>query len=119
MPDLVGGAVVKMGGVEYTVPPLNFRSVRKLQAAGDLDRFEKGISFGIQIRPEDLDALLRIVLEALKRNYPDMTIERLEELLDFGNALDVVRAILSISGIGDSKKTATGEAATGEAPAAA
>lgn len=102
------GISVTLGGTEYIVPPLSLRSVRKfalaIQQLGD-DSALAG--------PEKLDRLLEVVHASLVRNYPDITIEELGEMLDLGNMMAVFEAVMRASGF-----TREPAAAPGEAPAA-
>jgi hypothetical protein len=106
---LIDGVVISMGGIDYTVPPLNLAGVKKVLASGDMAELQnvKGVPSADQI-----GVISRIAILALNRNYPDLTIEELEELLDLGNAMQIIRSVMGVSGF-----VARGEG-SGEAVAA-
>jgi len=78
MPDYEG-VPVKMGGREFIVPPLNFRSLKKfLPIIQTLQNESDPLKM--------MDIYVDILHAAFSRNYPELKKEELEELLDFGNA---------------------------------
>ncbi|HUE67183.1 MAG TPA: hypothetical protein VMP38_03300 [Candidatus Acidoferrum sp.] len=91
------GVKVQMGGIEYMVPPLTLGQLRRLEpkirAMSDLPPDAGGIS------TEQIDAIGEIVSTALSRNYPDMTPERVLELIDVANAREVILAVLTGAGL--------------------
>jgi hypothetical protein len=91
---MIPGVIVKMGGRDWEVPPLTMGQLRKLMPKV---RELSGISAGMG--EEQIAILCEIVAAALSRNYPDMDAERVENLLDLGNAGSVLSAVLSGSGL--------------------
>lgn len=97
---MIDGKTISMGGREWTIPPLNFKALRKFReqlgsmSAADLSRS---------------DMVSEMILEAMRRNYPDLTLAELEDMLDMGNILPVVEAVLAASGLVQ-KEAASGEA---------
>lgn len=91
---LIEGTIVSIGGTDYTVPPLNFSRAKKvlplllaMNASGDaLDEAK-------------LDAGTQLVHLALTRNYPELTIEQVEDMLDMRNFPLIVAAVMGASGI--------------------
>ena len=66
-----------------------------------------------------INVLIEIVTAALQRNYPETTPEKVENLLDLGNASAVLNAVLTGSGLKPGG-AAMGEAfAPGTSPGAA
>jgi hypothetical protein len=96
------GTVVKMGGKDYTLPPLTLKSLRLL---GPTIK-ELGAIADIPT-PEQVSGMVALVHASAVRNYPDLTPEDLEELMDLGNLSEVFGAIMAASGL---KKVAPGEA---------
>ena len=94
MAELLDGAVVRMGGRDWTVPPLTFRQLRRLQP-----QLERLARINAAATPEQIGAVSEIVQAALSRNYPDITVDEVEDMLDLGNAGRVITAILSGSGL--------------------
>jgi hypothetical protein len=66
---------------------------------------------GASMGEAQINVLIDIVTAALQRNYPETTPDRVENLLDLGNASAVLNAVLTGSGL------KPGGAAMGEAPA--
>jgi hypothetical protein len=91
------GVKIQMGGVEYLVPPLTLGQLRRLEpkirAMGEMAPDARGIS------TEQIDAMAEIVSTALSRNYPDMSPEKVLELIDVANAREVILAVLTGSGL--------------------
>lgn len=104
MAEIVDGVTIRMGGKDWTVPPLSFRLLRQLRA--QIDKMSSGGS-GMP-SDEQLDAITEIVHTALKRNYPELTRDVVEDMLDFGNMQHVIAAIMGASGL-----VAQGEAKAG------
>lgn len=105
---MIEGVKVNLGGREFIAPPLNFRALRKIQPKlADLT------ALGAVPTPEQLQTVVEIVHLALVRNYPELAIDELDDLLDLGNIPDVLAAIMAASGL---EKTVPGEE-TATAPA--
>jgi hypothetical protein len=89
---MIDGKEVRISGVDYIVPPLNFKQLKALK--GDIAI----LSAGGTSDEEQFDAVVRICHAALSRNYPDITKERLEEMLDLSNFGKIASAVLGSSG---------------------
>lgn len=73
----------------YVLAPLTFGPAKRLLAMANAKQASALI----------MDELAKSLLWSLKRNYPDMTIERVEdELLGFGNKDEVQLALLNATG---------------------
>lgn len=103
---MIQGPQVIVGGETLTVPPLSFTAVRRFSSDGTFAKLDaildgSATSDASKLKPDVLDALMRVVLAALQRNYPDMAERRLEGLLDkeseWGAALG--RLLLGVMGI--------------------
>lgn len=91
---LIDGVVINLGGEDYTIPPLNFGQIKRLaKEIQDSSKIVDG-----PFSEDRLQAILIITLSALQRNYPDMTMEDLEEKLDVVNYVKVFQAIMGVSG---------------------
>jgi len=92
------GQLIKLGNREFVIPPLNWRRIRKLMPI--LERM-KGITAGggLTITEPMLDDCLTVIYEAVSRNYPDITRDELEDLVDLGNAPKVIMAVMGLSGL--------------------
>lgn len=89
---IYAGEEFQFGKDTYTLAPLNFFFMRKNQA--------KLADFSAQKMSEDqiFDFTVEIVLASLKRNYPEMTQDFVEQNLDMGNVQKVMPAVLGQSG---------------------
>lgn len=102
----IEGVTINLGGDDYVVPALNFRQIKKIQP--EIRKLEN-LSGGL-ISDEEMEVMATVVHEALSRNYPDITQEKVLELLDLRNAPVVVKAIMGISGF---EATQSGESRAG------
>jgi len=98
-----GGVWVAMGLEEYRIPPLGFGAIRELQ-----DRLSALQGMTSMPSESQMAVVSEIVLMAMKRNYPSITLEEVMDKLDLGNFQAVFNAVLGQSGYR--------EAAPGEAP---
>lgn len=102
---LIEGVRINLGGRDFVAPPLNFKALRQLTP-----KLAILASMGDVPTNDQTDVVLDVVLAALTRNYPDLTREELEDLLDLANLAKALEAIMGASGL---------ERTTGEAPAPA
>jgi hypothetical protein len=94
MAEIIDGTTVRMGGVDYVVAPLNFRQVRALQSKITTLGQIAGV-----VSDEQMSAIIEITKAALSRNYPEITVEQVEDMIDLGNAGKVIGAIMGVSGL--------------------
>lgn len=88
----VKGIPVELGGDVLIVPPLSLGSLEQLQAGiagftGDV--FDKA----------QIALVIDAALAALRRNYPEMTRERVAEFIDVANMPEVFEALMDVSGL--------------------
>jgi hypothetical protein len=88
------GVKLTLGQQDYIVPALTIKQMRAL--APDLAAL-KGI--GGDPAPEEIDSMLHIVQTAISRNYPDITVEQLEDVIDLNSLGIVMKAITGQSGL--------------------
>lgn len=91
---MIPGIAVLMGGREWTIPPLTLGQLRHL-----MPKIRQLSEIGPQMAEPQIDVLVEIVATALQRNYPDISIQMVENLLDLGNAAPVLHAVLTGSGL--------------------
>jgi hypothetical protein len=103
---MIPGVSVAMGGEEWVVPPLTLGQLRRL-----MPQVRQLTEIGASMGEAQIAVLVDIVTAALQRNYPEMTPEKVENLLDLGNASAVLNAVLTGSGL------KSGGVSTGEPPA--
>jgi hypothetical protein len=92
---VIEGQTITLGGKDYVVPPLNFKALRLL--AKDITHLTS-LTPGDPFTPEQAEAITRVVHSCLVRNYPDMTQEDTEDLLDVSNMEQIVAAVMGVSG---------------------
>jgi hypothetical protein len=103
---MVPGVAVAMGGQDWIVPPLTLGQLRQL-----MPKVRQLTEIGAAMGEAQIAVLIDIVTVALQRNYPEITPDKVENLLDLGNASAVLNAVLTGSGLKPSG------AVMGEAPA--
>jgi hypothetical protein len=93
---VIDGVTVRMGGADWVIPPLNFRLLRKLQT-----RLADLTALGRSGAPtaDVMDAVVDLVHPAMQRNYPEITREQVEDMLDMGNMGPTIQAIMGASGV--------------------
>jgi hypothetical protein len=89
------GQAVNLGGTTYIVPPLALGALKQL-----LPKI-KALTIGEDLLPDlsQVVDLLEICLAALKRNYPELTLEELGDIVDLGNFKTLVAAVMAQSGL--------------------
>jgi hypothetical protein len=103
----IPGIKIKLGDVERVFPPLNLKSLKLLQP--QLESFKGGIDIN------SVDTVLEVAMASLKRNYPDIAIDELEEYIDVSNMNEIIQAVMDVSGL--RRKAIEQEAKLGEAAA--
>jgi len=101
---MIPGVPVAMGSQDWMVPPLTLGQLRRL-----MPKVRQLTEIGVSMGEAQIAVLVDIVTAALQRNYPEMTPDKVENLLDLGNASAVLNAVLTGSGL------KPGGAAMGEA----
>lgn len=90
------GVKMRVGGRELIIPALTIKQVRALR--GQFDAMQ-GIKENVMPSDEQIGAVTEVIHSAVVRNYPDMTIDTLEELMDLTTMQAVVKAIMGQSGL--------------------
>jgi len=91
---MIPGVAVAMGGQDWIVPPLTLGQLRRL-----MPKVRQLTEIGAAMGEAQINVLIDIVTAALQRNYPETTPDRVEDLLDLGNASAVLNAVLTGSGL--------------------
>ena len=91
-PVKIDGPTVRMGGRDLVLAPLNFRQLRVTlkEAIQNLQAPD------VDVR---MDSIELIIHGSLSRNYPDMTLDEVRDLIDMQNVWSLVQAILEIAGL--------------------
>ena len=108
---MIEGRIVHMGGKDWNIPPLNFKALRRFREELGTMTAEALVNSG---------KVVELIHAALLRNYPELTLDELEDMLDMGNVMLVTEAVLSVSGLvakqpGEAMAASpsTGESSTG------
>ncbi len=91
---MIPGVAVAMGGQDWMVPPLTLGQLRRL-----MPKVRQLTEIGASMGEAQINVLIDIVAAALQRNYPETTPDKVENLLDLGNASAVLNAVLTGSGL--------------------
>ena len=110
---MIPGIMVAMGGQQWTVPPLTLGQLRRL-----MPKVQQLAEIDSQMGEKQIGILVEIVAAALQRNYPEISVEILENLLDLGNAGAVLNAVLTGSGLMHRDRSPGEESAPGPDPGA-
>lgn len=87
----VKGIAIEMGGQEWIVPPISLRALEQLQER--LAHFSGGID------PQSVALVADATHAALRRNYPDISRDDVLDMLDVANMLEVMQAVMDVSGL--------------------
>lgn len=109
--DLVEGTPIKIGRQVLIVPALNFKALRALKPKLAI---LTALKVSDEVTDEVHEAMLDIVHTALRRNYPNMSREEIEEGFDLSNRDRIIKAVMGQSGLTQSGE-ATGFPPPGEA----
>lgn len=92
-------------GTVLVVPPLTLGAVEVLQDR--LEAFKGGLD------KESIALAVDATLMALSRNYPEMTRDKVMDLVDLSNMCEVMEAVMDVSGLKRKAQAASGEALAG------
>ncbi len=91
---MIDGITVDIGGTDYIIPPLNFKALINID--GDIKSLaqpDKGF-----LSVEKINSMINIIYFALLRNYPDITKDDIQTMVDIKNSHQVIHTILQASG---------------------
>lgn len=86
------GIEFDLGGTTYVVPPLSMGDLEYMQ-----DKLATFESFSLNAASAQV--ILEVAHRALRRNYPQISVDELRDLIDLGNAMDLFQAVMDISGL--------------------
>lgn len=93
------GVPVYMNGQNYYIPSLSTRQFREnakvLSTLPTQAEGETAVDYALRVQ----DAILPVVVIAIQRNYPDVTLDNLLDWLDNSTLMDAWRATQSASGM--------------------
>lgn len=90
------GVVIKIGATKRVVPALTLRQIKTLREEGHLGALSTITGEPSQAQ---LESLLIVCQAALSRNYPEMTVEELEDDIDLNTLQSIVKAVVGQSGL--------------------
>lgn len=97
---LIDGIRIVMAGVEYVIPPLTIGQLKRQRPTIERLAQVKIEQGSISSLSDDLfNDFSEIIREAMSRNYRDITIDDVQELLDLKNVQPVIAAVMGISGL--------------------
>jgi hypothetical protein len=88
------GITITLAGKDYVAPPMNLRTLQKF--APQLGAIMSGN--GAETL-ENVGAIIEVVHACLIRNYPDLTIDDVADMLDVANMKSAIEAVMNITGI--------------------
>ncbi len=98
---MIPGTKMILGDKEYEIPPLTFEQWKVLEP-----QLKLVINAPILASADGArEACTEIVGAAMRRNYPDMTDDDITAVLDFGNYIAVLRAMIGTPTLRSSSKT--------------
>lgn len=86
----VPGKSLTLGGQELVLAPLNAAAVKQYR-----DEI-KGVFVGDM---PDIELVAKLAHASLTRNYPDMTLAEVEDIIDYGNLFEVWEELMNLSGL--------------------
>jgi len=86
----IPGKLMALGGVEYVLAPLNAAAVKLYR-----DQIKNVFVGGIP----DIELIAKLAHASLARNYPDMSLANVEEIIDYENMFEVWESLLNLSGL--------------------
>lgn len=105
------GEQVKLAGQDYIVPSLSVKQARNLWPK--IRELNKGIT--MDNIPDKMSIATEIIHAALSRNYPNLKLEEVEDMIDMSNFRRVVGLVTASTGLkgdpGDQPAAATAAAA--------
>ena len=92
----IDGITVRLSGREYVLAPITLGDLVRLGPA--FARIEEAAK-GATLSAEQGAAVIDVVLASARRNHPDLTRERVGEILDLGNLRAALSAAMGASGL--------------------
>lgn len=93
---LLEGVKVDLGGKSFIIPPLNMKSLRIL--GPKFTALQAALAGGaMSLDNETIDTLVDTIHSAMIRNYPSITRDEIEDLVDLGSLPQVFQAVMAQS----------------------
>lgn len=91
--ELYEGESIKIKGDEYIIPGLSLGQIEQFA-----DRIAVVAAGGDKLNKEIIQTISEIIQAALSRNYPEITLEQVKDMLDMRNMRQVFEAVMGASG---------------------
>jgi len=88
----IKGILFDFGGESLVIPPIALGALEQLQDR--VGAFTGDVTDGKQV-----GTVIDSAYAALRRNYPDITRERVADLIDVGNMAEVFQSVMDVSGL--------------------
>lgn len=86
----IPGKEISLGGVMRIVAPLNAAACKQYR-----DQIRTVSAGGIP----DIELVAKLAHCSLRRNYPDITLDEVEDMVDYSNLFELWETLLNISGL--------------------
>jgi|GEM_PF-252490 len=96
---MIKGVSISLNGRDYIVPALNMEQLEECEADLELISQRADESGGFRALKERRAAMLRVIHVAVRRNYPDVSLEDVKKWVDLNNLNDVFDAVMGVSGL--------------------
>lgn len=95
MRELIPGVERTFGGEVYIIPPLSLGALQRLQ--GKLEALGQAAG---PLEPAAVSTVIEATYSALRRNYPDITKEKVaEDIVDVGNMHEIIACVMDVAGV--------------------
>ena len=91
MEPLFDGTRKTIAGKDFIIPPLSLGQLKKL--GPELK------AMGQAPQEEQIALMGRVIHLALSRNYPTISVEEVDDMIDLGNIAEVFQAVVNVSGL--------------------
>lgn len=88
------GVVIKIGATKRVIPALTLKQVKNLR-----DHLSALTNIKGEPTNTEMESLMAVCHAALSRNYPEMTVEELEDEIDLNTLQSIVKAVVGQSGL--------------------
>lgn len=112
---MIRGVQIEIGGREFTLPALNIEQLETYEE--DIKKVSEAAVKGVEaFAKERFAAMARVIHAALTRNYPELAIEEVRNLLDLRSVGPAFQAVMGVSGLDQKEAPSPVGEAKAEAP---
>jgi hypothetical protein len=88
------GERVRLGEQEYVIPSLSVKQAKELWP--DILQINQGLT--VETLPQKYELIIKVLHAAFTRNYPNITVDQLNDLVDLGNIKKLQLIVMGQSG---------------------